>query len=161
MLSRRRTLHLVLLGIAWIFWPTPARAVELPSTTESALRDSDLLYVATRRRNGALSEIKPIWFYYDGGKIFFSTSPTSWKAKRLDRGSPVYMWVGSESGPFLEGKAERVTDPAFIDRMGDLYAHKYWIAWLGLFKPRSSRVAAGKTAAYLVTITKAGGQPGS
>ncbi len=34
-----------------------------------------------------------------------------------------------------------------------------WLAWLGLFKPRSSRVADGKTNAYLVTPTHAGAPP--
>ena len=40
----------------------------------------------------------------------------------------------------MQGTAEPVTDPALVDRMGEAYAKKYWIAWLGLFKPRSARV---------------------
>ena len=132
-----------------------ARAASLPPETETALRNSDLIYVATRRRNGALSTIRPIWFFYEDGKIFFTTAPDSWKAKRIAAGSPLYIWVGSEQGPFVEGRAEPVTDPALIDRMGESYAKKYWIAWLGLFRPRSSRVASGKTNAYLVTPTHA------
>ena len=137
-------------------WPaTRARAAELSAATEEALRTSELIYVATRRRNGALSTIKPIWFYFTDGKIFFSTSPGSWKARRIAAGSPLYIWVGREDGPFLEGHAEAVTDAAFIDRMGDAYAQKYWIAWMGLFRPRSSRVSEGKTKAYLVTVTQA------
>jgi hypothetical protein len=155
MISRRASLQILVVGAAWLLWPAPARAASLPAATEQALRDSDLIYIATRRRNGALSSIKPIWFYYDGGKIFFTTSPTSWKAKRLDAGSPLYIWVGSESGPFLEGTAERVTDPALVDRMGEAYAQKYWMAWLGFFKPRGARVSGGKTNAYLVTVKHA------
>jgi hypothetical protein len=45
-----------------------------------------------------------------------------------------------------------VTDPALIDRMGRAYNDKYWIAWLGFFRPRSARVSAGKTVAYLVDV---------
>jgi general stress protein 26 len=155
MASRRYVLKLFVAGIAWLCWPVPARAAALPAATEAALRDSSLIYVATRRRNGALSAIKPIWFYYDAGKIFFTTEPNSWKAKRIAAGSPLYIWVGSEKGPFVQGAAEQVTDPALIDRMGEAYAEKYWIAWMGLFKPRSSRVTSGKTNAYLVTPTQA------
>ena len=36
--------------------------------------------------------------------------------------------------------------------MGDAYGDKYWIAWLGFFKPRGSRVESGKTNAYLVSL---------
>ena len=155
MAERRQVLKVLVAALAWLLWPVPARTASLPPATEAALRTSDLIYVATRRRNGALSSIKPIWFYYDGGTIFFSTSPDSWKAKRLAAGSPLYIWVGSEGGPFVEGRAERVTDPALIDRMGAAYAQKYWIAWLGFFKPRSARVTEGKTNAYVVTPTHA------
>ena len=155
MSTRRLTLKVLLAGCAVLLWTTPARATELPPATAEALRNSDLVYVATRRRNGALSAIKPIWFYYDGSKIFFSTSPDSWKAKRIAAGSPLYIWVGKEGGPFVQGTAEPVTDAALIDRMGEAYGQKYWIAWLGLFKPRSARVESGKTKAYLVTPTQA------
>jgi PPOX class probable F420-dependent enzyme len=155
MMTRRHALAALLAAVAWLLWPAPARAADMPAATETALREADLIYVATRRRNGALSAIKPIWFSYDSGKIFFTTEPDSWKAKRIAAGSPLYIWVGSADGPFVQGTAERVTDPALIERMGDAYARKYWIAWLGLFKPRSSRVTAGKTNAYLVTVTHA------
>jgi hypothetical protein len=155
MSTRRLALTTIAAAFACLLWPVPAHAASLPSATEAALRTSDLIYVATRRHNGALSAIKPIWFYYDGGKIFFTTSPDSWKAKRIAAGSPLYIWVGSEQGPFVEGTAEPVTDPALIDRMGDAYGQKYWIAWLGFFKPRSARVTAGKTIAYVVTPTHA------
>ena len=155
MIERRHLLKLLLFVSAWLLWPATARAATLPPPTEEALRTSDLIYVATRRRSGALSSIKPVWFCYDDGKIFFTTSPDGWKAKRIAAGSPLYIWVGSEGGPFVEGSAERVTDPALIDRMGAAYAKKYWIAWLGFFKPRSERVTGGKTNAYLVTPTHA------
>ncbi len=153
MMARRQVLSMLLAGAAWLLWPAPTWAASLPPATEAALRTSDLIYVATRRRNGALSAIKPIWFSYADGKIFFTTSPDSWKAKRIAAGSPLYIWVGSGSGPFVQGTAERITDPALVDRMGEAYKEKYWIAWLGFFKPRGTRVTAGKTNAYLVTPT--------
>ncbi len=155
MISRREAIKAVAAVVAACCWPRLGRAATLPAATETALRDSELIYVATRRRNGALSSIKPIWFYFTDGKIFFSTAPQSWKAKRIAAGSPLYIWVGQEGGPFVEGHAEPVTDAALIDRMGAAYSEKYWIAWLGFFKPRASRVNDGKTKAYLVTLTQA------
>lgn len=154
-MGRGSALALIVAGLLWVGWPTPARADTLPPATEAALRSADQIYVATRRRSGALSSIEPIWFAYTDGKIFFTTEPQSWKAKRIAEGSPLYIWIGSKEGPFVEGKAERVTDAALIDRMGELYKDKYWIAWLGFFRPRSGRVVSGKTNAYLVTPTHA------
>jgi hypothetical protein len=143
------------LGIVLMAGVSPARA-DLPASTEDALRTSSEIYVATRRGDGKPSSAKPIWFYYLGdGKLFFTTSPGSWKEKRIARGSPLYIWVGSKNGPYVLGEAKESTDPAFIDRMGRSYAEKYWIAWLGFFKPRSSRVTEGKTKAYLVTLQAA------
>lgn len=155
MIDRRQVLRVGAAAAAWLLWPRRLVATEIPAATVEALKRSDLIYVATRRKNGSLSEISPIWFMYDDGKLFFTTEPDSWKAKRIAAGSPLYIWVGAEDGPFVEGRAEPVTDPALVDRMGAAYADKYWIAWMGLFKPRSSRVSSGKTAAYLVTLTQA------
>jgi general stress protein 26 len=156
-MTRRRQAIAVLAGVlVWLSWPTPAQAASLPAQTEAALQSADLIYVATKRRDGQRSSAKPIWFYYTGdGKLFFTTSPDSWKAKRIGAGSPVYIRVGKEDGPALLGEAEAVTDPDMVDRMGQAYADKYWIAWLGFFKPRSARVTSGKTNAYLVTLREA------
>jgi general stress protein 26 len=129
---------------------------QLSKSTEEALRTSSEIYLATERKDGAMSSSKPVWFYYEGGKeLFFTTSPGSWKVRRLERGSPLHVWVGGKDGPHLVGKARKVTDPALVDRMGRGYGEKYWIAWLGFFKPRSSRVTEGKTVAYLVELTEA------
>jgi hypothetical protein len=146
-------------GVAWplgvvLMAGASSAGAQLPASTEEALRSSSEIYVATRRAGGEPSAAKPIWFYYLGdGKLFFTTSPGSWKEKRIARGSPLYIWVGNKKdAPYVLGEAKPSTDPAFIDRMGQAYADKYWIAWLGLFKPRSARVSEGKTKAYVVTL---------
>lgn len=162
MTGRRQVLKLAAASVAWALWPRPARAAALPAATEEALRTADLIYVATRRRDGTLSAVAPIWFFYrPDGTLFFSTSPDSWKARRIAAGSPLYIWVGAEDGPFVEGRAQPTTDAALIDDMGAAYADKYWIAWLGLFRPRSTRVADGKTRAYVVTLAAAPPPPKS
>lgn len=158
-IARRQSLLLLGGALVWLLWPTPAQAASLPAGAEAALQSADQIYVATKRRDGERSSAAPIWFYYTGdGKLFFTTSPDAWKAKRIARGSPLYIWVGKKDGPFLIGEAEAVTDPELVDQMGRAYADKYWIAWLGFFKPRSARVTSGKTNAYLVTLREP--QPG-
>jgi hypothetical protein len=142
-----------LLALLSVLAPPPADAVEVPAATQELLRSSDYIYVATRRRSGERSSIKPVWFLYEGGdELFFTTAPSSWKARRIAAGSPLYIWVGAEDGPFVLGEAREVSDADLIDRMGRGYAEKYWIAWLGFFKPRSARVGEGKTKAYLVKL---------
>jgi general stress protein 26 len=154
MVKRRHVFKLIAASLVWIMKPKWAAAASVSPATEAALRNASLIYVATQRKSGERSSVAPIWFFYDQGKIFFTTSPTSWKAKRIKRGSPLYIWVGSEDGPFLNGTAEPVTDPAYVDKMGAEYSNKYWIAWAGLFRPRGERVTSGKTNAYLVTIAE-------
>ena len=77
----------------------PRATAELSAGTEKALRESGEIYIATQRASGERSSIKPVWFYYLGDdELFFTTSPGSWKAKRIARGSPLYIWVGSDDG---------------------------------------------------------------
>ena len=148
--ARAVALAVVLGGLASMV--TASRAGTVSPKTKELLQSSSYIYVATQRKDGGVSEAVPIWFMWDGEKVFFTTEPGSWKAKPIDRGSPVFINVDSKDGPKLVGKATKVTDPALVDRMGQAYSDKYWIAWMGLFRPRSGRVTAGKTAAYLVDV---------
>lgn len=131
---------------------TQSRAGSVPAATEQLLQSSSYIYVATQRKNGDLGSFSPIWFTYDAGKIFFTTSPDSFKAKRIAKGRPLTIHVGTEDGPVVVGKAEKVTDPAYIDKMGEAYNKKYWMSWIGFFRPRGDRVASGKTMAYVVDV---------
>ena len=129
------------------------------SSVDAALRDVKEIHVATRRQDGTRSASAPVWFMYDGQAIYFSTGATSHKARRLRAGGPVYVSVGSRNGPSLEGHGEVVTDPELIEAMGKHYREKYWIAWLGFFVPRNSRVSAGKTVIIQVTPGSSGSYP--
>ena len=153
--GRREVLRMVLLaGVAVLLAPVRVLAQRMPAATKEALAASKLIYIATQRKSGERSTSAPVWFVWENDAIWTTTSPDSWKAKRIARGSPLYIWVGSESGPFVVGTAEKITDPAIIAHMGELYADKYSIAALGFFKPRPDRVASGKTIAYKVTIAE-------
>jgi len=128
-----------------------APAASFPPDVAEALRTSKHIYVATRRADGTVSTKAPVWFTFDGEAVYFTTAPDSHKAARIGRGSPALVWVGRDDGPHFEGPAELLTDPAVAERMAVAYKQKYWIAWLGLFRPRPERVRTGKTLIVRVT----------
>ncbi len=92
-----------------------------------------------------MSKVVPVWFMFDGDAIYFATLPSSYKAKRIKKGSPLYVWVGRRRRSALRRPGGALTDPEVAARMAPVYAQKYWIAWLGLFKPNPERVRTGKT----------------
>ena len=116
----------------------------LPPAVASALPNASYIYVATRRADGSTSKKVPVWFIQEGDALYFTTAPDAHKAKRIRRGSPLLVWVGTADGPHFEGKAELLKDTTLAERMGQHYSQKYWIAWLGLFRPSAARVASGK-----------------
>jgi general stress protein 26 len=130
---------------------TASSASALPATVQDALRTQKEIYLATKRADGSRSTAAPIWFWSDGHVLYFSTSPDSHKGKRIRKGSPVFVSLQGKDGPFFEGTAEIVTDLELVGRLGDEYARKYWIAWIGFFRPRPGRVADGKTIVVKVT----------
>jgi len=134
----------LLFTMALVGLATVATAGFSPEVT-TALRTAKELYVATRRADGTQSKVSPIWFMYDGEAVYFATLPTSYKAKRIRKGSPLLVWVGSSDGPYFEATAELIADPDVAARMAPVYSQKYWIAWIGLFRPNPDRVRAGKT----------------
>ena len=141
---RRMSMLMVMLVLGGVFAAAIASA-RFSSEVTAALLTSKEIYVATKRANGSLSNVVPVWFMFDGDAIYFATLPSSYKAKRIKKGSPLYVWVGSADGPHFVGSAELITDPAVAARMAPVYAQKYWIAWIGLFKPNPERVRSGKT----------------
>jgi PPOX class probable F420-dependent enzyme len=122
-----------------------------PPDVREALRTSKHVYVATKRADGTTSEKAPVWFTADDEAVYFTTAPDSTKVRRIRRGSPLLVWVGRADGPHFEGKAELISDPAVAERLAPAYSKKYWIAWLGLFRPRPDRVRSGKTLIVRVT----------
>jgi len=85
--------------------------------------------------------------------IWFTTGPDSHKGRRVQRGSAMFVSVGGKDGPFIKTQAEIVKDGALAERLGEIYSQKYWIAWLGLFRPSRARNESGKT--ILLRLTPA------
>ena len=117
------------------------------------LQHSKKLYVATLRKDGTPSATAPVWFAVMDNSIWFATRSTSHKAKRVSRGSPMLISIQGADGPFTTVDAEVVKDGATADRLGKLYAEKYWMAWLGMFRPSHEKLDNGTD--VLVHLTPA------
>ena len=126
-------------------------ATGFPPQVVSALQRLDEIHVATVRKDGSRSEPAPVWFAFVDGAIWFTTGPDSHKARRVGKGSPMFVSVDGKKGPYIETRAEIVNDSAMADRLGKIYADKYWIAWLGFFRPSGARVEAGKVVLLKLT----------
>jgi len=95
----------------------------------------------------------PVWFIgKPDGEILIDTNSTSWKARRIRRGSPVLIWIGSRSGPAFIGKAEFVNDPAVRDFMIERIPKKYWLAWMGFFGPKRAKFDSGAVVTIRIMI---------
>lgn len=104
-----------------------ARA-EISQRDAQALSRADLIYVATVRKDGNQSKAAPVWFTLsaDNNGILIQTGPKTWKAKRIRRGSPVIVWIGTADGPAFVGKAEITSDAAVINKILTDFHDKYW-----------------------------------
>ena len=109
------------------------------------------IYVATQRKDGTRSTVVPVWFAVMDNAIWFTTSPESHKVKRVQRGSPLFVSVEGKHGPFIKTKVEVIKDGALADRLGEIYSKKYWLAWLGFFRPSRARNESGKTVLLKLT----------
>ena len=122
-----------------------------PAHAAASARDADALagasyvYIATVRKDGNQSTAARVWFIATpDGRMLIDTNSDSWKAKRIARGSPVIVWIGSATGPAFIGKAEIVADPQVHDQMIEAIPRKYWLARMGLFGPKRAKFDSGQ-----------------
>jgi len=113
--------------VAAVVVSSSARA-SISSRDQQALAKADLVYIATVRKNGTQSKAAPVWFTTgaDSNSILIQTEKTTWKAKRISRGSPVLVWIGKADGPAFIGKAEISSDPTLRDKILKDFREKYW-----------------------------------
>jgi general stress protein 26 len=135
---------IVMLVMVCLVGVAMARAAFAPDVAE-ALKTSKEIYVATERADGSLIKVVPIWFMVDGDTVYTTSAPEAHKVKRIQRGSPLHVWVGRPDGPSFVSKAKILKDPELAARMAPVYNQKYWIAWMGFFRPNPDRVRSGKT----------------
>lgn len=117
-----------------------------------ALSQASVIYIATVRKDGNQSQAAPVWFTTTpDGRVLIQTATTTWKAKRIRRGSPVIVWIGKRSGPAFIGKAEITTDPAVSSQIVNDYPHKYLLARLGFFRPTQQMFTEGRIVAIKIS----------
>jgi hypothetical protein len=110
-----------------------------------ALSTASVLYIATVRKDGNQSTPAPVWFTVAPDHlVLIQTSPTTWKAKRIRRGSPVIVWIGKTKGPAFIGKAEITNDPAVARQIVVDYPKRYLMARLGMHTPTQEMFDRGQ-----------------
>jgi hypothetical protein len=117
-----------------------------------ALTGASVLYIATVRKDGNQSTAAPVWFTLAPDHlVLIQTQPTTWKAKRIRRGSPVIVWIGKKHGPAFIGRAEITHDPAVGRQIVEDYPKKYLMARLGLNRPTQEMFDKGQVLPIKIT----------
>jgi hypothetical protein len=154
MTRRYRLLGLSLalfLSVAPLMVPTVAFG-QATQRDIDAFAKSQLIYIATVRKDGNQSRSTPVWFTTTPDHIvLLETGPQTWKAKRIRRGSPAMIWIGAVDGPAFIGKAEITNDATVESRIIKDYPEKYLEARVGLFKPTQEKFDSGTIVAIKIT----------
>ncbi len=147
-----------LLTSAMILATVALLALEGVAKSQASQRDVDALstatyiYIATVRKDGNQSRPAPVWFTTTPDHIvLLETRPDSWKAKRIRRGSPALIWIGTQDGPAFIGKAEITSDAAVLNRIISDYPQKYMLARIGYARPTQEKFDSGQIVAIKVT----------
>lgn len=163
MLTRRRMIALgsaVLTGLAIAPVTTLVNAAtesgaggaQVSERDLDALSKASVLYIATVRKDGNQSTAAPVWFTLaPDHSVLIQTAPTTWKAKRVRRGSPMIVWIGKLQGPAFVGKAEITENPAVSHQIVEDFPKRYLMARLGLHRPTQAMFDQGKILAIVIT----------
>jgi len=140
--------------IAVIALASARLAVGASTREHEAPTAASYVYVATVRKDGTQSRAVPVWFIATrDDDVLIDTNTDSWKARRIRRGSPVLVWIGSRNGPAFLGRAE-VVDGAVHEWMIEQIPKKYFLARVGLFGPSRAKFDAGKIITVRITAER-------
>jgi general stress protein 26 len=131
-------------------------SAEISGRDAQALSKAQLIYIATVRKDGNQSKAAPVWFTIgaDNNAILIQTGPETWKAKRIRRGSPALVWIGTADGPAFFGKAEITNDAAVINKILTDFRNKYWQNRVLGIGPSRSGFDSGERIAIRITPTR-------
>ena len=131
-------------------------SAEISGRDAQALSNAQLIYIATVRKDGNQSKAAPVWFTIgaDNNAILIQTGPETWKAKRIRRGSPALIWIGTADGPAFIGKAEITNDAAVINKILTDFRNKYWQNRVLGIGPSRSGFDRGERIAIRITPTR-------
>jgi general stress protein 26 len=142
-----------LMAMAMLFVVGSVAQAAISARDLQALAKADLVYIATVRKKGTQSTAAPVWFTIggDNNSILIQTGPSTWKAKRIKRGSPVLVWIGKSDGPAFIGRAEITSDAAVQSKILKDYREKYWQNRVMGVGPSRDKFASGKVIAIKIT----------
>jgi general stress protein 26 len=92
---------------------------------DARLRALREVWVATSDSAGRPDAV-PVWFWWEGTVLYFSTHPQSAKARNLMRQPEIVVHNGDGADPIIiRGTAERVRDSVELARVDTAYRAKY------------------------------------
>jgi hypothetical protein len=95
------------------------------SKVELRLRALREIWVATASAGGRPDAV-PVWFWWDGAVVYFTTKADSRKARNIAERPAVVLHNGDGADPIvLKGDAVVVTAPAELERVDLAYREKY------------------------------------
>jgi general stress protein 26 len=129
---------------------------EISKRDAQALSKTGLIYIATVRKDGNQSTAAPVWFTTtaDSNAVLIQTGPETWKAKRIKRGSPALVWIGSANGPAFIGKAEITNDAVTVNKILTDFHNKYWQNRVMGVGPSRARFESGERIAIRIIPTR-------
>lgn len=97
--------------------------IDIPQRYEDILQSTALAYVATVGPTGA-PQVSPVWFVWDGQRLFYSTTRARQKFRNVQREARVSVAITDVANPFrsleIRGSAHSSDD---TDLRG---AHRVW-----------------------------------
>jgi general stress protein 26 len=151
--SPQKLLAILLTAIVTVAAPNGAAWAEISQRDQQALSQAELVFIATVRKNGTQSKAAPVWFTTgaDNNSILIQTEHTTWKAKRIRRGSPVLVWIGKPGGPAFIGRAEITNDSALQNKILADFRQKYLQNRLLGMGPSRAEFESGEQLAIKIT----------
>lgn len=152
----QKLLPILLTAIVAMAASNGTAGAEISQRDQQALSRADLVFIATVRKNGTQSRAAPVWFTTgaDNSSILIQTEHTTWKAKRIRRGSPVLVWIGKPDGPAFIGRAEITNDPILQNKILADFRQKYLQNRLLGMGPSRSEFESGEQVAIKITALR-------
>lgn len=145
-------LSIALVSLMVVAGPHRCARAQASQRDIDALKKATYVYIGTVRKDGNQSKNTPVWFTVTPEhEVLIETPPSSWKAKRIRRGSPALIWIGEIDGPAFIGKAEITSDAEVENRIISDYPQRYMLARMGYAKPTKVKFDSGKIVAIKIT----------
>jgi nitroimidazol reductase NimA-like FMN-containing flavoprotein (pyridoxamine 5'-phosphate oxidase superfamily) len=111
----------------------PAAEATPWAETEQALTKAELYWLTTIRADGR-PHVTPLIGVYADGAVHFCTGPEEQKARNLEHEDRIAVTTGNNTWAegldvVVEGRAQRVSDDATLQRLADAYEAKYGSFW--------------------------------